>query len=451
VSLAATATDADGDPLTYAATGLPPNLAIDPQSGLITGTIAAGARAGSPYHVTVSVREGATPDATDTFNWVIGTEVANQRFESLDGGGGTHGQTLDDVGATSSALTYNGQAHVWYYDRTAGDLRHGWWDGARWNFETLDGSGGANGRVDADVGAYPAALVYAGQAHVWYHDKSAGALRHAWWDGARWNFETLDGDGGANGRTANDVGEYDAVTLYGNQPHVWYDDATGGNLRHAWWDGARWNFETLDGNGGPNGRADSNVGRYNTVTLYGGQPHVFFQDITNADMRHAWWDGVQWRFEALDGNGGTHGETTNRVGFDNAALVYGTPHVWYEDADDGALRHAWWDGAHWNFETLDGNGGPNGAITSQVGTFNAVMLFRGLPNVWYYDATGGNLRHGWWDGGRWNFETLDGTGGSGGRVNADVGQYNAVTLYGGAPHVWSYDASGGDLRHGWMG
>jgi hypothetical protein len=56
VSVRTVAADPNGDPLSYSATGLPPGLSIDPSSGLITGKVAAGAAAGSPYvsHVTVS-------------------------------------------------------------------------------------------------------------------------------------------------------------------------------------------------------------------------------------------------------------------------------------------------------------------------------------------------------------------------------------------------------------
>jgi putative Ig domain-containing protein len=78
VSLSAPATDADGDPLTYEASGLPPGLAIDAATGLVSGTVANGATAGSPYATSISVREGATADATDTFGWTVGIRPANQ-------------------------------------------------------------------------------------------------------------------------------------------------------------------------------------------------------------------------------------------------------------------------------------------------------------------------------------------------------------------------------------
>jgi hypothetical protein len=71
VSLEAHATDLDGDPLAYAASGLPPGLSIDTATGLITGTIGFTAAAGSPYVVSVTIRDGAAVDATDVFTWTV--------------------------------------------------------------------------------------------------------------------------------------------------------------------------------------------------------------------------------------------------------------------------------------------------------------------------------------------------------------------------------------------
>jgi hypothetical protein len=68
VSLQIGASDPDGDPLTYSASGLPPSLAIDPQNGLISGTIgegSLGARA-----VTVTVTDG-TLSASAAFAWNV--------------------------------------------------------------------------------------------------------------------------------------------------------------------------------------------------------------------------------------------------------------------------------------------------------------------------------------------------------------------------------------------
>jgi len=322
---------------------------------------------------------------------------ADWTFETLDGAGGSGGRTTNNVGTDNAVTIYGGQPHVWYYDTSQGDLRHAWWTGTAWSFETLDGAGGAGGRTTNNVGRFNAVTIYGGQPHVWYRDDTAGDLRHAWWNGAAWSFETLDGAGGGDGRTPNDVGFDNAVTIYGGQPHVWYYDGTAGDLRHAWWNGAAWSFETLDGNGGAGGRTTNIVGLYNAVTIYGGQPHVWYYDFSAGDLRHAWWNGTAWSFETLDGDGGAGGRTTNDVGRDNAVTIYGgQPHVWYWDNSQGDLRHAWWNGAAWSFETLDGAGGANGRTTNNVGNYNAVTIYGGQPHVWYRDFSAGDLRHAWY-------------------------------------------------------
>jgi hypothetical protein len=63
-----TATDADGDTLTFGATNLPPGLTINPTTGEITGTLAAGS-AGT-YTVTVSASDGFNT-GTANFTWTV--------------------------------------------------------------------------------------------------------------------------------------------------------------------------------------------------------------------------------------------------------------------------------------------------------------------------------------------------------------------------------------------
>jgi hypothetical protein len=74
VSLELIATDADNDDLAFSASGLPPGLSIDADSGEISGTIATGAAAGSPYTVTVTVTEVGTDELgsdEETFTWTV--------------------------------------------------------------------------------------------------------------------------------------------------------------------------------------------------------------------------------------------------------------------------------------------------------------------------------------------------------------------------------------------
>jgi fibronectin type 3 domain-containing protein len=103
VSFSAAASDADGDALTYAASGLPPGVSVDSSTGLVSGTVAAGAAAASPYSVAVTVRDGSVIAATDSFTWTA-TSV-------------NHAPVVDSVAIDQSAprtndtLTASVQAH----------------------------------------------------------------------------------------------------------------------------------------------------------------------------------------------------------------------------------------------------------------------------------------------------------------------------------------------------
>jgi len=73
VSLQLQGSDPDGDPLTYTASGLPFGLTIDPNTGLISGTVqpSAAQLAGGQYSVTVTVNDGNGDFASQAFSWTV--------------------------------------------------------------------------------------------------------------------------------------------------------------------------------------------------------------------------------------------------------------------------------------------------------------------------------------------------------------------------------------------
>ncbi len=74
VSVISAFADPNGDPLTYSATGLPAGLSIDPNTGLITGTIDHSASQGGTagvYAVKVTASDGFGDTATETMSWSV--------------------------------------------------------------------------------------------------------------------------------------------------------------------------------------------------------------------------------------------------------------------------------------------------------------------------------------------------------------------------------------------
>ncbi len=103
--------DPNGDPLTFAASNLPRGLAIDPATGLITGTIAAGATPGSQV-VTVTATDDKGAVASETFSWSV-DDVPPAVTGTLAGrvyADGTNGVAIDTAGGFASPnglpLTY---------------------------------------------------------------------------------------------------------------------------------------------------------------------------------------------------------------------------------------------------------------------------------------------------------------------------------------------------------
>jgi hypothetical protein len=74
VSLQLNASDPDGDALTFSATGLPPGLSLDGNSGLISGAPAANG-AGS-YQVSITADDGVTEPTTVSFVWIVTPPVS---------------------------------------------------------------------------------------------------------------------------------------------------------------------------------------------------------------------------------------------------------------------------------------------------------------------------------------------------------------------------------------
>jgi hypothetical protein len=75
-SLQVQATNSSGGTLSFSATGLPPGLSINTATGLISGTLAAGAGSNTPYQTTVTASDGTYSGSTN-IAWYAAAPVVN--------------------------------------------------------------------------------------------------------------------------------------------------------------------------------------------------------------------------------------------------------------------------------------------------------------------------------------------------------------------------------------
>jgi uncharacterized repeat protein (TIGR03806 family) len=160
VSLQISASDPDGNALTYSATGLPAGLVINPGTGLITGVIASNAF--TAQSVTVTVRD-ASLNASATFNWAVTESTSGGIFTSAD---------IGSVSSTGSLVYNSGTAT--YTVRGSGADIYNTADAFHFASRALVGDGEIRARVTSQTNTAPWA-----KAGVMIRESSATGSRHA--------------------------------------------------------------------------------------------------------------------------------------------------------------------------------------------------------------------------------------------------------------------------------
>ena len=116
------ATDANNDPIIYAATGLPAGLSFNINTRAITGTIDAGTAAGSPYTVSYTANDGTNPTVTGTFTWTVTEPVeplvvlarvnaGGPQVAAIDGGPNWSADTAGSPSAFVNAIATTNQTY----------------------------------------------------------------------------------------------------------------------------------------------------------------------------------------------------------------------------------------------------------------------------------------------------------------------------------------------------
>ena len=266
--------------------------------------------------------------------------------------------------------------------------------------------------IDKNADAkYLASNNFAGRPVIAYTDTKAGDLKLATLINNKWSIQTIDGNNEKSGKTLNNVAGYVSLCTSKsgkiNYLHVFYTDVTNKDLKYALYDGKKWKYEIVDGNGPRaqdyketdrvRGASDVSISNACAVTSEGVQ--VFYRDESQGILLGAVKQGDEWRYEIVDGEKDTDNKTTGDVGFHLKSITVGKKVILiYDsvkgfDADKnvtrGEIRYAsrsTTSTLDWEFKTLDIPSDRIYAAGFDVAIFNSL---KGVELGWF--AAGGAL------------------------------------------------------------
>jgi hypothetical protein len=128
-----------------------------------------------------------------------------------------------------------------------------------------------------------------------------------------------------------------------DNPHILY--CKNGVLKYAFYDGNEWTFENISGNGFYGGYLTLDVDDINN-------PHISFFEWNSADLMYGYNNGGEWIIEIVD--------SEDEAGFHNSICLDSNnrPHIAYthfiETPDrEEHLKYAKFDGDNWSIEVVD--------------------------------------------------------------------------------------------------
>ncbi len=242
-----------------------------------------------------------------------------------------------------------------------------------WKSSILDASADAKNLV---VGTYNKEPIIA------YSDSKNGDLKLATFHAGLWSTKVVDGNALTGGKTPNDVSGNISMcvgTVNGvSTLNLFYADLTKKWLRWAGYDGRKWSYSIVDGNGPIKQpyqeklriRTGSDVSVQSACAVTPSGLQVFYRDESQGILLGAVKDGTKWRYELIDGDRATDFRTTGDVGFHMQATAVGArAYLLYDsvisvntntkEAIRGEVRLAYRDSAYpedWKYSTLDSSG-----------------------------------------------------------------------------------------------
>jgi hypothetical protein len=205
-----------------------------------------------------------------------------------------------------------------------------------------------------------------------------------------WTSSVLDS--AADGKTV-------ASTTFNGRPAIAYTDTKSGDLKLATFDGKSWRKVTVDGAGGSSGRTTHNLSGAISMCVNGSGVkqtlHIFYTDATEKDLRYSTFNGKNFTFETVDGNGSSVNNyedpvrvrTSSDVSVANACVASASAvQVFYRDESQGILLGAVKTrNSSWRYELVDGDRKSDGRTTGDVG-FHVQAVFDGSTTYIAYDS-----------------------------------------------------------------
>jgi hypothetical protein len=234
--------------------------------------------------------------------------------------------TLTPDGRDLAATTFNGKPIIVFADALKGDLKIATWNGLVWKKTTIDGSGGSGGRTKNNIfGEISLCTSGTGnnqKLHIFYPDARDLDLRYATYDGTKFTFEIVDGNGPAvqsyeiaeRVRTASDVSVSNACAVTTAGISVFYRDESQGILLGATkrTNTTKWSYEIIDGDRKTDNRTTGDVAFHLDSYVVGSTTHIIYdsvlvinqkREITSGEVRYASRSGVNpnsWSYSTLD-------------------------------------------------------------------------------------------------------------------------------------------------------
>ena len=227
-----------------------------------------------------------------------------------------------------------------------------------------------------------------------------------------------------------------ATTTLNGKPVIAYTDSKSGFLKLAVLSGTTWKKSTIDGHTSTGGRT-GNVIKGNISLCVSGSGtrqtlHMFYADGVEKDLRYATYDGKKFTYSIVDGNGpsiqsyeiAARVRTASDVSVSNACAI--TPagiEVFYRDESQGVLLGATKVGTSpWKYELIDGDRKTDSRTTGDVAFHLKTYISRNRTYILYdsvgalnskKEVTSGEIRLATrtsLDPLDWEYKTLDETG-----------------------------------------